>query len=44
MSDAYRKAGVDTDAGNDAAERMKKHTKKFPSGGINRIRRVWGTF
>lgn len=28
MSDAYRKAGVDIDAGNEAVERMKKHVKK----------------
>ncbi|MBI0579626.1 phosphoribosylformylglycinamidine cyclo-ligase [Neobacillus cucumis] len=27
MSDAYRKAGVDIDAGNEAVERMKKHVK-----------------
>jgi phosphoribosylformylglycinamidine cyclo-ligase len=28
MSDAYRQAGVDIDAGNEAVERMKKHVKK----------------
>ena len=28
MSEAYRKAGVDIDAGNEAVERMKKHVKK----------------
>lgn len=28
MSDAYRKAGVNIDAGNEAVERMKKHVKK----------------
>ncbi|MEW9670340.1 phosphoribosylformylglycinamidine cyclo-ligase [Ammoniphilus sp. 3BR4] len=28
MSDAYRSAGVDIDAGNEAVERMKKHVKK----------------
>lgn len=28
MSDAYRNAGVDIDAGNEAVERMKKHVKK----------------
>lgn len=28
MSEAYRKAGVDIDAGNEAVERMKKHVKR----------------
>ncbi|HJV45442.1 MAG TPA: phosphoribosylformylglycinamidine cyclo-ligase [Bacillota bacterium] len=28
MSEAYRQAGVDIDAGNEAVERMKKHVKK----------------
>ena len=28
MSEAYRNAGVDIDAGNEAVERMKKHVKK----------------
>ncbi len=28
MSDAYRQAGVDIDAGNEAVDRMKKHVKK----------------
>jgi phosphoribosylformylglycinamidine cyclo-ligase len=28
MSEAYRKAGVDIDAGNEAVERMKKHVRK----------------
>jgi phosphoribosylformylglycinamidine cyclo-ligase len=28
MSDSYRQAGVDIDAGNEAVERMKKHVKK----------------
>jgi phosphoribosylformylglycinamidine cyclo-ligase len=28
MSDAYRRAGVNIDAGNEAVERMKKHVKK----------------
>jgi phosphoribosylformylglycinamidine cyclo-ligase len=28
MSDAYRQAGVNIDAGNEAVERMKKHVKK----------------
>ncbi len=35
MSDVYKKAGVDVEAGYEAVERMKKHiNKNNPSGGF----------